>query len=470
MPLLRALAEACVAMLAAVATLLCVWAVDPQVGSAVLAVVLCLALARSHPGRDLRARIEAAVALPVVGLLAAGVGMLLQRAPWLGAAVFVGAMSASIWLRRFGDVARRLGSLIALPLVALLVTPQAAVGAGPVAAIVTPLLIGLLALFWVGVFQLLARRAGLASPARAAPRPTAPARARPGGEDGLHPVASTRMAIQMAVALALSFATGYVFFAERWAWIVLTAFIVMSGNRGRLDVAYKSVLRVGGAAAGTLLAMGLSARVGAHDAATVALILCAVFIGVWLRPVGYAWWALCVTVALALLQGFTGAPMPVILWARLAEIGIGAVIGVATAWCLLPVRSSDVLRRRIADALAALSDALDADAGAGADGAVDGKSRAHAADAFSAALEAVEQMAPAFRAARALTGRWRAQQPADWIDALRACGAPALALVGAGTAPGPVRRAVGAARKAVREPAQISEALRSLHRALSGIV
>ena len=66
------------------------------------------------------------------------------------------------------------------------------------------------------------------------------------------------MAIQMAVALVLSFVVGYVYFAERWAWLVLTAFIVLSGNRGRLDVAYKSVLRVLGAAAGTLLAALLS--------------------------------------------------------------------------------------------------------------------------------------------------------------------------------------------------------------------
>lgn len=470
MPLLRALAEACVAMLAAVATLLCVWAIDPQVGSGVLAVVLCLALARSHLARDLRGRVEAAVALPVVGLLAAGVGMLLQRAPWLGATVFVGAMFVSIWLRRFGDAARRLGSLIALPLVALLVTPHAAAGAGPMAAVAMPVLIGLLALFWVGAFQLLARRVGLAAPERAGARPSAPARARAGNEAGSQPVASTRMALQMAVALALSFVIGYVFFAERWAWIVLTAFLVTSGNRGRLDVAYKSVLRVGGAAAGTLLAMALGARVGAHDAATVALILGAVFIGVWLRPIGYAWWALCVTVALALLQGFSGAPALAILWPRLAEIVIGAVIGVASAWWLLPVRSSDVLRRRIADALAALSDALDTAGGEGVDGAVDTRSREHAAAAFGAALEAVEQVAPAFRVARAITGRWCAQQPADWIDVLRACEAPALALIESGTAPAPVRRPLGAARKAVREPEQLLEALRALHRALSGIV
>lgn len=59
----------------------------------------------------------------------------------------------------------------------------------------------------------------------------------------------------MAVSLAVSFAIGYAFFAERWAWIALTTWIVASGNQGRLDVAYKSVFRVVGAAVGTVVAL-----------------------------------------------------------------------------------------------------------------------------------------------------------------------------------------------------------------------
>src|SRR5690348_15491950 len=92
---LRSLREASVTMAAAVGTLLCALAIAPGPGPAVLAVVLCLSLSRSQLDRDLRGRIEAAIALPVVGLLAVGVGLLLQRAPWLGALVFVGGMFTS---------------------------------------------------------------------------------------------------------------------------------------------------------------------------------------------------------------------------------------------------------------------------------------------------------------------------------------------------------------------------------------
>jgi hypothetical protein len=449
--ILRALRDAIVTMLAAIATLACALAIDPAPGPAVLAVVLCLSLSRSHLDRDRRGRLEAAIALPFVGMAALGVGTLLHRAPWLGAILFVAGMYLSIWLRRFGSTARRLGSLIALPFVVLLTTPYIPPTQDSVVpAALVPVLIALLALLWVSALHALASRIRFLPGARG---PEVSALATTGGSS-LRPIASTRMALQMAIALSVSFVIGYLYFAERWAWIVLTAFIVASGNRGRLDVVYKSVLRVLGAGVGTLIALSLSNRMGSHDSTTVVLILGALFLGVWLRPLGYAWWALFVTLALALLQGFAGSSIG-ILWPRLEEIVIGAIIGVASAWFILPVRSTAVLRRRMADALAILSDALDP--------TVPTRTPAE----FDAAIAGVTQMAPAFRAGRLVTRHFRAEQPADWVDALLECRDPAIALIETRGTPGTVRRAVGAARKSMREPTQILTALRQLRASLA---
>lgn len=450
--ILRSLREALVSMLAILATLVCALTLVPGTGPAVLAVVLCLSLSRSQLDGSARGRMEAAVALPVVGFAALGVGALLLRAPWLGAAFFVAGMFVSIWLRRFGPLGRRAGSLIALPFVALLSTPYVAPSAAGLAPVVmAPIVVALLALFWVSVLHMLARRLGILPLVSRVAKYAAPVRTE---NMPSQPVASTRMAIQMAVALMTAFAVGYIFFAERWTWIVLTAFIVLSGNRGRLDVAYKSVLRIAGAAAGTVAALLAGTHIGSHDTITIVLILAAVFLGVWLRPLGYAWWALFATLALALLQGFADASIALVLPLRLEEILIGAVIGVASAWFVLPVRSTAVLRRRIADALAILSDGLDpADA-------------ARSGEAFIIALHGVEQLAPAFRAGRIATRRWRMIQPADWVETLLACREPALALIAQRESPGAVRRAVGAARKALRDPAQILPTLRELREQL----
>lgn len=450
---LDSLREATVTIVAALAALLAALAIDPEASAGLLAVVLSLSLARSHLDHGLRERLEAAVALPLVALLAAGVGILLHRLPWIGALVFTAGLAVSIWLRRFGPLAARAGSLIALPFVTLLVTPYARpTKVGPVLAILMPIIVALIALASVTLFQTLARRLRMLPPAKSDPHIPPPAKA----EGAMRPDATTRMAIQMAVALAVSFVVGYMFFGERWSWIVLTAFIVQSGNRGRLDVAYKSVLRVAGAAGGTTVALVSATHLGSHDAATVALILAAVFLGLWLRPLGYAWWALFVTLALALLQGFSGAPAQQILWPRFEEIVIGAIIGVAAAWFVLPVRSTAVLRRRIADALAALSEALDP------------AKPERSPDAFVAALARVDQVGAAFKASRFVASRIGRASPADWIDALMACREPAIVLIDARETPGAIRKAIGAARKAVQQPPELLTALTDLRHALVG--
>ena len=58
---LGAFRGAVVAMLATIATLLCVLALDPEPAPAILAVVLSLSLARSHLDRSTRERLEAAI-------------------------------------------------------------------------------------------------------------------------------------------------------------------------------------------------------------------------------------------------------------------------------------------------------------------------------------------------------------------------------------------------------------------------
>jgi hypothetical protein len=449
-PLVRALLDACVTMLAILGTLACAMALAPEPGAGVLAVVLCLSFARSHLDHDLRGRLEAAVALPLVGLVAVGVGMLLLHQRWVGAGVFALGMFAAVWLRQFGPAMRRAGSLIALPLVVILTTPHVpGRHDGTLMAAVVPVAVALLALGWVTTTHALGRWLGLMPPRQTAEGLVASGRTT---VVAAAPTPTTRLALQMAVAIGAAFAIGFLFFPQRWAWIVLTAYIVTTGNRGRLDVAYKSVLRVLGAGVGTTLALVVTLHLGSHDRATVAMILAAVFVGIWLRPLGYAWWALFVTLALALLQGFEGVSAQVLLALRLEEIVIGAVVAVAAAWCVYPLPSRDVLRRRMATTLALLADAFDPATPPVSKGAID------------AAFTELEDVAPAFRALRWASRRLQPAQPADWIDALQACKAPAHRLMEAEQAPVAVRKALAAARKALREPAALTLALQDLQR------
>jgi len=451
--LTSSLAQAMVTMLAILGTIAVCLLIAPMPGPAVLGAMLCLTLSRSQLERDWRGRVEAGIALPVIGLLSAGVGLLLLNLRIVGAIVYVLGMFLSIFLRRFGPASRRIGSLLALPFIALLVAPNPVPSTihGPLALLV-PALVALVAFAFVTVLQ--AAAMGI----RMLPRPlpeaaNAPAPQRPPGAKGLDP--STRLALQMALALALAFTIGFVFFPDRWAWIVLTVVVVAVGNTGRADVLFKGIQRLLGAAAGTVVALlGLTLpMIGGPNLPTVILLLSIVFVAVFLRPFGYLWWALFFTLALTLLQslgGRTETAAGPLLGERLEEILLGTAMALLVAWFVLPLKSEDTVRRRIADLLAALQGRL-------------AEQTAETARDLEAAEKALAKVSPPYDAWRWWFRRSSRLRAALWIATTR----DSVELGREGGSPA-ARTALGEARRALREPDELQPALEKLRATLAG--
>jgi hypothetical protein len=231
--LLHSLREAVLTLFAMLGTLACTSMFEPGAAPAILGAVLSLSLARSHLFGARRDARGAMLALPLVALASVGVGELFRHALWAGAAVFVCSMALSIWMRRFGLRAQRIGSLVALPLVTILVVPGLPRHeSGALPPLLAPVVIAVVALAWVIVAQALGRQLSWLTPQDVVG--VEPQHTGSTGTVRLFP--HTRMALQMAAALAASFAAGYVMFPSHWNWVVLTAFIVNSGNRGRKDV------------------------------------------------------------------------------------------------------------------------------------------------------------------------------------------------------------------------------------------
>ncbi|MFI6151243.1 FUSC family protein [Kitasatospora sp. NPDC051170] len=385
----------------------------------VLAVVLTLSLGRAlRPGRGPVQGVVPLV-LAVVAVGAGGVGRLLQEHPNAGGTVFTLALGLSVWVRRFGPQAARLGTLIALPFIGLLVAPMPLPpGAaqplwGAVAAVI--------AYASVVLARSVADRTGFTAPAPS-DEPVRPA-PQPRGRVAV----STRMALQMTVAVGASFALGRWAYPDHWPWLVLTAFIVCSGNRGRGDVLHKAGLRVVGAGLGTLAATPLAGLFGPGDRRSIVVILAVLAVATCLRAVNYAYWAGAVTAALSLLYGYFGQTGQALLVQRLAAIVLGAALAVAASWLLLPVRSRQVLRGRAAALLTALGELADAvrhrPEGVG-----------HHRARCQEALRRVEEVARPPQLHRLLTRRLSARRrpaahAADALEAARRC-ASAVARLG----------------------------------------
>ncbi|MFJ9247120.1 FUSC family protein [Streptomyces sp. NPDC101776] len=299
----------------------------------VLAVALTLTLASTQRTADTRRRLTALVLLPVTAGASIFVGRLIASHYTLGAAVYTAGMALAIWIRRYGPAATKAGTLLALPLVTLLVVPGPALPAKAQSGLLTwgwSALVGALACGTVWLVQGLGDRFG-PEPWRAEPTAGPPPR-----RSRLHPRPSTRMALQMATGIAAAFIVGRLFFDDHWPWVVLTAYVAASGNRGRTDVLRKGVERLAGATVGTLLATGVAA-IGVTGDTSVALMFAVLAVALWLRPLNYAYWAAGMTCALSLLLGYFGQDAPHLLPTRLEGIAVGAVLSVVSAWWLLPV-------------------------------------------------------------------------------------------------------------------------------------
>ena len=317
-------------------------------GAVVFGLLIGMSLGRTYQAKTLADRAIGLVVISIVAAIAGELGHLVAgRFAVLGCVALVVALSATVWVRRFGPRATRLGTLATAPLLSVLFVPT-----GP-GTQVGPLPSGVLAGVVFMLVSLLHLIAGLTGFQRTQPVRT---ESRPAAK-GLP--TSTKQALQLAVALAAACAIAQIVLPTHWQWVVLTAFIVCSGNRGRGDVLRKSALRVFGASVGTMLATGLLALVTPEGVGWVVAILGVLTAGIVLRPVSYAYWAGCLTAAMALLLGLFGAdPVPQLL-IRLAAILLGGALGVAASWLVLPIGSREVADRRIAEVRRAL-DALDA--------------------------------------------------------------------------------------------------------------
>lgn len=187
---------------------------------------------------------------------------------------------------------------------------------------------------------------------------------------------------------------------------------------------YKSILRASGAAVGTAVATGLAAQFAPGDKASVVLIFVMLALAIWLRSANYAYWAGCVTGALAMVYGYFGESSPSVLGERLEGILLGAALGVIASWVVLPVKTTDVLRLRNADALAVLTDIL-----------VAVRDDPKLVDPgqqlrFDHALRQLEQVAPPLMLRRRLTRKWsNGLDHADAIEAISRCGAPVRTII-----------------------------------------
>jgi uncharacterized membrane protein YccC len=183
-----------------------------------------------------------------------------------------------------------------------------------------------------------------------------------------------RAAIQVAIAAVLSIAVGSMLSEQRWYWAAMTAFYMFInaahrgvGLRRAVD---RTIGTVGGIAGGLLLSYLLAEK----PMLELVLLFPVIFVGFWMLKSSYAVMTVMITIMLALMYEMMGMLTFGLLLLRLGETFIGAGIGVAVMYFVLPSRTSDAVARvyeeyfdAVDEMLGALCGAATEEAGAAGD-------------------------------------------------------------------------------------------------------
>jgi uncharacterized membrane protein YgaE (UPF0421/DUF939 family) len=178
---------------------------------------------------------------------------------------------------------------------------------------------------------------------------SAPVSAAASLEAGSHPLDRIRMApytraaIQMGVAVGAAISVGVVISGYRFYWAVIAAFVTMMGTNNRGEQIRKALFRAIGTLVGIAAGSGIVDLVGGHTNYSIAVILVALFIGLYLQRINYTFMVIAVTILVAQLYKQLGEYSNHLLLLRLAETSTGAGLAILTVIVVFPLRTNHVL-------------------------------------------------------------------------------------------------------------------------------
>jgi uncharacterized membrane protein YccC len=165
-----------------------------------------------------------------------------------------------------------------------------------------------------------------------------------------------RSSVQITAAVGIAIVLGDIASPQRFYWSMLAAFTAFMAGNSAAENSGRALLRVAGTALGIFAAIALAGVVGDQAAGwNVALVLTALFTGIYLNRISYLFMTFGVTIAISRLYAEFGEYTPHLLYQRLEETAIGGSVAIAVALLVLPLRSGKVLSTGLESYLASLT-------------------------------------------------------------------------------------------------------------------
>lgn len=165
-----------------------------------------------------------------------------------------------------------------------------------------------------------------------------------------------RVTIQMAVAVTGSIIVGSLVSPQRFYWAVIATFVTFIGAHNATEQIRKSAYRVLGTLIGVLVGVVLAHVIGTNTRVSIMVILAALFFGIYLLRVSYAFMVIGITVMMAQLYVQLNEFSDALLLLRLAETAVGAAVASLTVLFVLPIRIRQVVAVATREHLQALDE------------------------------------------------------------------------------------------------------------------
>ncbi|HWC83196.1 MAG TPA: FUSC family protein [Pseudonocardiaceae bacterium] len=173
---------------------------------------------------------------------------------------------------------------------------------------------------------------------------------------------TTRQAIQVALASGLAIVVGSAISERRYYWAVLACFMAFTGTATAAETVNKAVDRALGTLVGVGVAILFVDLTHGNLIAVFAVILGSVVVAFFLMRFTYALAVVFITTMVAQLYTILNEFSDGLMFLRLIETAVGAIIGCLVAVCFLPTSTGRMARLAADNFSTALADLLESNA------------------------------------------------------------------------------------------------------------
>ncbi|MGW1875983.1 FUSC family protein [Streptomyces sp. NPDC001975] len=170
---------------------------------------------------------------------------------------------------------------------------------------------------------------------------------------------STRVSLQLAVALGLAVFFGDMLSPSHLLWAVVSVYVTFLGSSSDREQLRKSVFRVLGTLAGVVAGDGLARLTGTQPVASMAVVVLAAFLMSYFGRINYALVVGAATLGVAQFYAQAGELTSSLLATRVEETALGAACAIVVGLVVLPLRTTHAAQVGLAGYLRALARILD---------------------------------------------------------------------------------------------------------------